>query len=589
MPWLNIPRLRSIKTVRPRSLRTNLIIGLLFSTVVPIMLIGAVSYYMIYLILDNKTAKGIESTLHQVRTNVEKTYMNLNYFSQQLSARDMQLMFESEDPVERYILGQQVFSRLQLLSFTNPETNLIYIYTLPANDPFYQNQQMQPESNPDHLPALTTYKGVTFYAPHNTFTFNNGLVFSLSRSVNLLKKDGKSIYVESSIGLVDQLMNNRQYGIKTVQVLADKEGTVVYSQDGGFPAGSRMPSHLRPDKYSMIGDYYYFQEYSEEQGWYIYSIVHKTDFQKEVRSWAISWAAISVLSLVFSVAVGWWIWNMIYGPLRKLNREIRQLGDSRLDGETPMRQPLQLTHVTELDVLLTQFEEMRTNIWTLLTELKQKEEDKRHLEVEKLVAQINPHFLYNTLNTVQWLAKGNGQQDIFNLVTVFIRLLRYNLGKDGELVKLRQEIDALQDYVKLQQIRYHYEFTVRIHADPQTLDVLVPRFLLQPLIENALYHGLTEEGSAIELTVTVTDETYIAVQVKDNGKGMSPEEIEKLLLHDIPEREKVGMGIGLNYVNTMLQVHYGQSARLRADSSPETGTTMYFYIPIAEAGGSHHD
>ncbi|WP_176835544.1 MULTISPECIES: sensor histidine kinase [unclassified Paenibacillus] len=559
--------------------------GLLITTVVPILLIGAVSYYMIYLILDNKTVKGIESTLYQVRTTLEKTYNNLNYVSQQYAARDTQLLLESDEPVEKYILGQQVFARLQLLSFTNPDTNVVYIYTPGSHDVFYENQPIRPDSTPERLPVLTTYKGVTLYAPHATFGYGSGFVFSMSRSVNLIKGTGRSLYVETSTDVYDQLMNDRQFGIKTVQVLTDSSGFVVFSQDEAFPPGSRLPVDRDNKAYQIAGDHYYFQEYSQEQGWYVYSIIHKTDFRQEVQSWTIAWAAIAALSLLVSAAVGWWIWNMFYFPLRKLNKEIRYLGDSRYEDENQMQRDIRLTQIAEFDVLLTQFQDMRSNIWSLLTELKRQEEDKRHLEVEKLVAQINPHFLYNTLNTVQWLAKTKGEEEIVSLVTVFIRLLRYNLGKDGGRVKLRQEIDALNDYVALQQIRYNYEFTVDIQADPRSLDVPVPRFLLQPLIENALYHGLTEEDSAIELTITIDQERYLLVQVKDNGRGMSQEELQRLMQHKVPERDQVGMGIGLSYVNAMLLAHFGQASQLQASSSREEGTTMYFRIPVDDKQG----
>jgi two-component system sensor histidine kinase YesM len=147
---------------------------------------------------------------------------------------------------------------------------------------------------------------------------------------------------------------------------------------------------------------------------------------------------------------------------------------------------------------------------------------------------------------------------------------------------LIDEIDALKDYVALQQIRYNYEFSIDINADPSTLNVQVPRFLLQPLIENALYHGQMDEESHIWLSITRTSDGFILVQVKDNGKGMSEAQIHKLLNHQILERDKVGMGIGLNYVNMMLRVHCGQENGLKITSSPDQGTSICFELPFTE-------
>ncbi|GIP34664.1 sensor histidine kinase [Paenibacillus sp. J2TS4] len=567
---------------KPRSLKTRLITGLVLSSIVPLLLLGAVSYYVIYHILDNKTANSIRSTLHQVSRNMEQAYDNLNYVSQQLASRDQQLLFLSDDPAEKYVLSQRIFEHLQLVGFTNPDTGLFYIFNPETNDLFYANQPVKAEADGQELPVMSQYKGVTYHAPHSAFAAHeDALVLSVSRPLNIVKRSPQNIYVESNKELYGQLLNTSQYGMDVVHIVTDKEGKVVFSQDGSaFPLGTVLAAGDRDNvMYETLGDYYFFAEHSAARDWSIYTLIHKSIFQKEVWSWTMAWLGIALLSLLLSVAIAGVIWRMVYFPLRKLNLEIRRFGNNGLD-KVESREQLSLTHVVEFDILLKQFQEMRSKIWALMAEVKQQEEDKRHLEVEKVIAQINPHFLYNTLNTVQWIAKARQQDEIVQLVTVFIRLLRYNLGKDGGMVRLRNEIDALQDYVSMQQIRYNHEFSVKLSADDQALDALVPRFLLQPLIENALYHGLTGENSSIELAIKVEQGAHILVQITDNGVGMTEEEIEALLVNDIPERDKIGMGIGLNYVNTMLKAHFGETSRLQAASSPEQGTTMFFRIPL---------
>ncbi|RAV20454.1 cache domain-containing sensor histidine kinase [Paenibacillus contaminans] len=565
---------------KPRSLKKSLTVVLLLSTVVPIVLMGIGSYYVIYSILDNKIANGVQSTLRQVRSNIEKTYANLNYVSQQLSSNDLQLYFQSEDTMERYMLSQTVFKTLDLVNFTNPDTGLFYYYTQPGNDIYFQNQSVLPNQGVEQLPELSYVKGVAFYGPHASLSGRSGYVFSLSRPINIPKRSNVYSYVETNNELYGRLLNSEQYGLKMFHLLADAKGKVVFSQDETvFPGGTVLPVDFGGREYTQANGYYMFREYSEEQGWFVYSLVDQQAFRAEMKSWLLISMMIAVVSLLFSGVLGWSIWKMVYKPLAKLNGEIHKVKASRSHEDVPNGRKIVLTRISEFDEVLLQFQDMRVRISMLLTELMQKEEDKRYLEVEKLVAQINPHFLYNTLNTVQWLAKSNGQEEIVNLIAVFTRLMRYNLGKEGGLVKLSNEIDALKDYVKLQQIRYNYEFTVDIHADPAALDVPVPRFLLQPLIENALYHGQSEAGSSIRLSITIVENGSILVQVQDNGPGISEEQIEKLF-RQIPEREKVGMGIGLSYVNTMLRMHYGEEARLQVESRPHEGTTIRFLIPM---------
>jgi two-component system sensor histidine kinase YesM len=568
---------------QPRSLKKSLTVVLLVSTIIPIVLMGFSSYYVINFILDNKIANGIQSTLQQVKSNVEKAYSNLNYVSQQLTYQDIQLFFQSENLMERYIFGQTMFQNLDFVSFTNPDTGLFYYYTPDTKEIFYQNQQLKDHRSVDTLGILSYFKGVTLYAPHETLAANSDFIFSLSRPINITNRSKMNIYVETNNDLYSRLLNSNQYGVRVIHVLANPSGTVVFSQDEQrFPTQMLMPSDFDNRGYVRMNDMYVFREHSEEQGWTIYTAIHIEDFREEIKGWTVLSLAIAVVSLLISGLLGWSVWKMFYFPLVKLNSEIRKFEGSRSDTDVLQNEEIRLTHITEFDDVLLQFQDMRARIWMLLSELKKNEEDKRYLEVEKLVAQINPHFLYNTLNTVQWLAKTNDQSEIVNLIAIFTRLLRYNLGKNGVLVRLSDEIDALKDYVALQQIRYNYEFSIDIKADPSTLNVQVPRFLLQPLIENALYHGQMEEDSHIWLSITRTAGQSILVQVKDNGKGMSTAQIDKLLNHQISERDKVGMGIGLNYVNMMLRVHGGQESGLRITSSPEQGTNISFELPFKE-------
>lgn len=132
----------------------------------------------------------------------------------------------------------------------------------------------------------------------------------------------------------------------------------------------------------------------------------------------------------------------------------------------------------------------------------------------------------------------------------------------------------------LQQIRYDFEFDVRIHADDDVLDVPVPRFILQPLLENALYHGLNDEGYIRVEVKQSGDKVVIAVH--DNGTGISEEEIRKLLNQEQVEQRKAGMGIGMNYVRRMIENQYGDEARLEIKSVPGEGTSVYLTLPAKE-------
>jgi two-component system sensor histidine kinase YesM len=138
------------------------------------------------------------------------------------------------------------------------------------------------------------------------------------------------------------------------------------------------------------------------------------------------YSLLSLLSIAAGLLLAWLMWRMVYVPLTQLSKEIRQLGNSRFHSE------IKKTNIPEYDELLHQFWRTRKQVWELLLEVEQKEKRRADLEVEKLMYQINPHFLYNTLDTVSWIARLNGQDEIDKLVTSLNKLLHYNLGKQGQ-------------------------------------------------------------------------------------------------------------------------------------------------------------
>nr|WP_240548336.1 histidine kinase [Paenibacillus lignilyticus] len=223
---------------------------------------------------------------------------------------------------------------------------------------------------------------------------------------------------------------------------------------------------------------------------------------------------------------------------------------------------------------------MRTRIQDLIGDIELRETNKRQLEVEKLLYQINPHFIHNTLNTIQWLARMKGQTEIDQFVSVFTRILHYNLGKKGEIVPLRDELAAIHDYIALQRVRYDCEFQVVTDIDEGLLDTDVPRFILQPIVENALYHGLSDENGKITLDIHKVSDHYLIIEVIDNGEGMTAEEIAKVMLEEKNPLRDSGLGIGLDYVKRVIQAHYGDDCLFSIDSRIGQGTTVTLKIPF---------
>ncbi|MCY9658790.1 histidine kinase [Paenibacillus chondroitinus] len=569
------------------TLKKRIFIIFLCSTLIPFICIVLISYYTIYSILTNKIQNGIQSNLKQVELSLESTISNLNHVSQQLAfpgsvgkKLDQMLSLPPSQTYERSQMISNLRDELSLVTFTNPNIGLTLYYFQKDNTYDLENVGVKDNFSPEKLPLLAEYSGISYYGPHiSNNRFDNNFVFSALRKVDLPMRDDVYVYIESGFHLTQNILNNDQFGGGNYHIFLDNNGRIAYTElPNAFVKDTIFPNFSSESTHGKLNEFIWFRQASN-QGWSIVSVIPKADYNKEMNRWFLQILMFALIFLGISLLMAWLLWKMVYVPLNGFNREIKLMAQNRA-------QTLNVkTKIPEFDFLLNQFRQMRGQIWELFAEVEHKEKRRVDLEVEKLLYQINPHFLMNTLDTVHWLALMNGQTEIDRLVSSLNKLLHYNLGKLGTASTINEEIEALKQYLTLQQIRYDFKFDVQMHVDEDVWSMPVPRFILQPLVENSLYHGLSDDGY-IRVDVNLTNTILISIQ--DNGSGMSEETIQNLLHNPEIENKKVGMGIGLNYVKRMLESQYGDKAELRIQSVIGKGTTIFVTIPIRE-GNRRHD
>ncbi|WP_141504232.1 sensor histidine kinase [Paenibacillus luteus] len=572
--------LQSVSQMRHRtkSLRRTLILYLMIGCLLPLILVGVLTYFSIYSILANKIQSGISASQLQEAVSLENAINNLDFASKQF-ALDGQIVEE----VSTFILEKQVSAKSQMMSSINEKINLVnftnpYLgltaYIMPEEDDpvLFSNLSMNTTIDIDALPAFITYNGANYSGPHKTlYSTSENIVFSERRIVRVQGDKQVYIYLETNYNLFRDLLKQQSYGMKVAHLLVNEQGRVTYMEETALPeyihqaaeSGSSLP-------YEELEGYHLFR-YTSKQGWTLITTVNKSVYNSEIYSWFKKMIILALSTLLFAILLAWTIWKQVYGPLRKVNVEIVRLAENRTS-------PVTFTHVEEFDFLLTNFQEMKDKINGLITAVTENEKQKSQFEIEKLLSQINPHFLHNTLNTVQWLARMNGQKEIDKLVTLLVKVLHYNLGKQSLIVTVNEEIEAMTNYMQLQRIRYDYEFDFQLDVDETMLRVAVPRFLLQPLVENAIYHGMGDRAGKIVIRIAPFSVGQMLLCVEDNGSGMAPERIKQLLSGE-GEAKRTGLGIGLSYVNRMLKRFYCDQMEFRIDSELEEGTRVSILIP----------
>lgn len=566
------------KIIVPTSLKRKLIHVLLLSTLIPLLLIGIISYLSMHTILEKKITSGIHSNLKQVRVSLENVLGNLNYASQQLAfdgrvGKDIYAYMSTDHPYDRKILAGEIETEMNLLTSTNPNIGLMLYYVKSTNQILFPNLQVRDGFNPEDLPVFTRLQGMTYYGPHQTQNAQfNRTVMSITRKIDVPDLEQLYIYMETDNRLVDTIFNKLQYGMEVDHLIIDTDNRVAYTEDPtSFPVGMQLPQQDETANRTVLDTKYMFEE-SSNQGWRVVAVIPMKSYKHEIFNWFLQFTAVAFLSLCVSLGFAWLIWRTVTRPLTRLNREIRSMAQTQSAGE------FQLTGTDEFDYSLRRFHEMQGTIIELIEDIKQNERNKSRLEVEKMISQINPHFVHNTLDTIRWQARLNGQEDIDHLISTLNRVLHYNLGK-GETASIREELEALKDYIALQEVRYQFHFDIRISVEPKQLELRIPRFMLQPLVENALYHGIQDDGF-IRVNINQAGDDSIRIEVCDDGAGMTAEETEQLLQGESLTHKRQGMGIGMPYVVRTLKYQYGDTASIQIKSKSGEGTSIMITIPL---------
>lgn len=292
--------------------------------------------------------------------------------------------------------------------------------------------------------------------------------------------------------------------------------------------------------------------------------------------------AILIGAATFGLAIGvsFWVSAGIARPIVRLRRLMEEAETGNLDVRFP--DPPN----DEVGRLGQSFNTMIGEIGKLLDQVYLEQQKKREAEFRILQAQIKPHFLYNTLDTIHWMAQEKGASDIVGIVDALTRLFRISLSKGRDVIRLEEELEHVTSYLVIQKIRYLDKFDYVIDVDPELLSFPVVKLTLQPLVENALYHGIKEKPGKGTLKVSARREgEALVLTVADNGAGMAPEAVEALETNLRQDEDPSSQGFGVFSVHHRIRLVFGDGWGLSYRSVPGEGTTVTVRQPLGTEGG----
>lgn len=285
----------------------------------------------------------------------------------------------------------------------------------------------------------------------------------------------------------------------------------------------------------------------------------------------------------------WGVWLiLIVGALAfaicfsfKVEKPVRILTDAMIHLNTENDEPIVVDNqVYEINKLVEAFNKMQHHIQVLLKQVVEEQKEKRAAQQKALQAQIAPHFLYNTLDTISWKALDYGATDVADMISALSSFFRVSLSDGKEYITWEEEVEHIYSYLFIQQIRYEEKMEYELYLDEKISDYVIPKLILQPLVENALYHGIKEKDAKGKIDVRIDQcaDDQAKITVEDTGAGMSADKLEEV--RKIIRGEEKEKGYGLYNLSQRLQMAYENNYQFRVVSKEGKGTRIEIEIPL---------
>ena len=411
-------------------------------------------------------------------------------------------------------------------------------------------------------------------------------VITVSRGVRNFTGSGNRegvVFIDLNYSAISELCDQNSIGSKGYVFLLDQDGNVVY-----HPQQQQLYNELQTENIDLVmntdketlmdgsGDNakIYTISRSEKTGWTVVGCTNVAELLKDSKKARSIYVLVAAILVIVALVLS----NLIS---RNITRPLQQLRDSmaRVQEGDFRAAEVEVTSRNEVGSLTRSFNVMTSRIQELMKQNIYEQQQKRKSELKALQSQINPHFLYNTLDSIIWMAEGKKNEEVVVMTASLARLLRQSISNEEEQVPIGQEVEYARSYLTIQKMRYKDKLEFQIQVDAQIMRVPIIKLVLQPLIENAIYHGLKyKEGKGLLIVRGYREGENAVIQIKDNGAGMD----EQTLSH-IFEKHKVNYrsnGVGVYNVQKRLQLYYGMDYGITYSSRQGEGTTASIVIPM---------
>ncbi len=575
-----------------KSIRTSMIFWFLLLIVTTLIIFSATSLNYTENTVMETSIDYTTRLVSQINRDID-SYINYmeNISSLVVNSGDVsEYLFSAAEETEKEQLYNRIITQFNTVVETREDISNIGVVT--------KEKQYIINGGDDQLNENILLKDVDWYtrametgesvltASHVQHVIQNNYKWVVTLSKGIVNpetgKNGAVFFIDLNYKLLKDLCENNSLANNSYVFIVDETGKIIY-----HPKQQLLYSGLKTEKIEQVlacdSSYFIINEgdaaklytvvVSEKTGWRVVGVADFSELMKSQKE---------AQNLYFFTAIVIFLTAILLSTMlaAAITRPVKQLMDSMKEVERGNfeKANVDVWQGNEIGSLGNSFNIMTEKIRQLMEQNTAVQEQKRRSELQALRSQINPHFLYNTLDSIIWMAEGEKNKEVVLMTAALARLLRQSISNDNERIPLEKEIEHTRSYLTIQQMRYKDKLEYEIDVAPDIQKEMVINLILQPLVENAIYHGIKYKGSKGKITIRgVGEEQWIILQVSDDGNGMDEETLANIM--DKSKAKEGTGGVGVYNVHTRLQLYYGEAYGLHFESAPGEGTTVTVTIP----------
>ena len=576
---------------RRASIKYIISISFTVVAVAGMLVVGGALYVRFSNSTEEVVSKNNQTIIDQVNLNLDSYLRNMMKISDTIYYRAIKKIDMSVENIEKemdliYEANKDNLISITLFSEYGEVIDSYPLQQLKSNIEARNNDWFQNAKNKkENLHFSTPHVQNLFYDPNYKYKW----VVSLSRAAEITNNGKTSsgvLLVDMNFSGIEQICKNVEVSKNGYVYLIDRDGEIIY-----HPRQQLIYSNLITEnnkEAAKFEDGNHIEKFEGSKrlvtvktvgytGWKLVAISPMSDVTAGYYEFRIFAIFIMIFAIFILISINMFVSSRIANPIKDLETAVKEFENGVANLNITENGSCEVQHLAKaIKSMLNQMNILMENIMI-------EQESKRKSELNALQAQINPHFLYNTLDSIIWMIENEKYDGSIVMVSALARFFRISLSKGKNVITVKDELEHARNYLTIQNIRYKNKFSYSIESDENTLNLTSIKLIVQPLIENAIYHGMEYmSGDGDILVKSYKKENDLYIDIIDNGLGMPQEVADKLLIEKVNNGQKKGSGIGLRNVHERIKLYFGNEYGLEVYSEPDEGTTIRIHMPAIE-------